>query len=260
MGARLEAYFFGESGRQLFGAFHEAAGDGEHGVVLAYPGPQEYMQSHYAFRLLAAQLAREGRSVLRFDWSGTGDSAGDGDGVSFQQWRNDLQLAVQELKDVSNARTVSIIGFRLGASIAASTPFKQPIEALVLWNPVVRGQNYLEELGARARRRFGDLLEPPPWWRQGHAHELLGHAISSAHLAEIEALDLARQAVLATGRISVITHKMTDHQQVFLEALKERGLNADVEEVEDAGAHFHDDSMLLPGATVARLAGRLKAV
>ena len=253
----MEAYFFGGNARQLFGAFHEASGSGEHGVVLAYPGPQEYMQSHYAFRLLAAQLAREGRSVLRFDWSGTGDSAGDS--VNFQQWREDLQLAVQELKDVSNARKISIVGFRLGATIAASTPFKQPIEELVLWEPVIHGHSYLEELSARGRRRFGDLLEPPPWWRQGHSNELLGQAISRAHHAEIEALDLTQQAVSSAGRLSVITHKMTAQQQVFIDALKERGIKAALEEVEDVGAQVRDRGMLLAGATIARITDSLKA-
>jgi alpha-beta hydrolase superfamily lysophospholipase len=256
----LEAYFFGGNARQLFGAFHEASGSGEHGVVLAYPGPQEYMQSHYAFRLLAAQLAREGRSVLRFDWSGTGDSAGDSDSVNFQQWREDLQLAVQELKDVSNARKISIVGFRLGATIAASTPFKQPVEELVLWEPVIHGHSYLEELSARGRRRFGDLLEPPPWWRQGHSNELLGQAISRAHQAEIEALDLAQQAVSSAGRLSVITHKMTSQQQGLLTSLKERGVKAELEEVEDADAYVHDDGMLLAGPTIARIAGKLTTV
>ena len=256
----MEAYFFGESGRQLFGAFHEASGGGEHGVVLAYPGPQEYVQSHYAFRLLATQLAREGLSVLRFDWSGTGDSAGDGDSVSFQQWRDDLQLAVQELKDVSNARRISIIGFRLGATIAAITPFKLPMEELVLWEPVIRGHSYLDELGSRARRKFGDLLEPPPWWRQGHPHELLGYPISGAHRTELEALDLSRQSEPAARRTTVITHKITSQHQVFIENLKDRGITAALEEVEDVGACIRDDGMLLAGATIARITGKLKAV
>lgn len=255
----MEAYFFGETGRQLFGAFHEATGSAEHGVVLAYPGPQEYMQSHYAFRLLATQLAREGCAVLRFDWSGTGDSAGDSDSISFQQWRDDLQTAVQELKDVSNARRISIVGFRLGATIAASTPFRQSLENLVLWEPVIDGHAYLEEMRTRVRRRFGDLLEPPSWWREGRSHELLGQAISPAHHSEIEALELAQQTVSTARRISVITHKMTAQQQVFIDALKERGIKAALEEVEDVGAQVRDRGMLLAGATIARITDSLKA-
>lgn len=217
------------------------------------------MQSHYAFRLLAAQLVREGFAVLRFDWSGTGDSAGDSNSVSFQQWRDDLQTAVQELKDVSNARRISVVGFRLGATIAASTPFRQPLENLVLWEPVIDGQTYLEEMRTRVRRRFGDLLEPPSWWREGCSHELLGHAISPAHHSEIEALQLARQAVSAARRVSVITHKMAAQQQVLIEALRGRGVQAALEEVEDAGAQVSDRVMIVAGATIARLTDSLKA-
>lgn len=254
----MEAYFFGNNGRQLFGAFHEASGGGEHGVVLAYPGPQEYMQCHFAFRLLAAQLARQGCSVLRFDWSGTGDSAGDSDSVSCQQWREDLQTAVQELMDVSNARRISIVGFRLGGTIAASTPFKQSLDHLVLWEPVINGNAYLAELRARERRKLGDLLEPPSWWRNGRSHELLGHAISSAHHTEIEDLDLIRQAEPVARRTSVISNKMTVQQQMATEALKQRSIEATLEEVVDAGAHIRDDGMLLPGATIARITDSLK--
>lgn len=256
----MEALLFGDSGRQLFGVYHEAAGGGDRGVVLAYPGPQEYMQSHYAFRLLAAQLARAGCSVLRFDWSGTGDSAGESGSASFQQWRDDLQMALQELKDISNARRFSVIGFRLGATIAASTPLKQPLEELVLWEPVIHGSCYLAELRAMERRKFGDLLDPPSWWRKGREHELLGHTMSDAHHAEIEALDLARQAVPAARRMCIVTGKTTSRQESFVAALKERGIDMAVDEVEDGGSQVRDDGMLLAGVAISRITDRLKAV
>jgi pimeloyl-ACP methyl ester carboxylesterase len=255
----LEAFFFGSKGRQLFGVYHEAAGSG-HGVVLANPGPQESMQTHYAFRLLAAQFARAGCPALRFDWGGTGDSAGDSETVSLQQWRDDLQMAVQELKDISNARRFSIVGFRLGATVAASTPFAQVLEELVLWEPVISGRDYLEELNARERRKFGDLLEPPSWWRQGRAHELLGHTMSSAHYAEIEALDLTQQAAPAARRICIVTNKMTLRQQSLVAALKERGIETALDEVGDVESQVRDDGMLLAGAAISRITDRLKAV
>jgi tetrahydromethanopterin S-methyltransferase subunit H len=74
----------------------------------------------------------------------------------------------------------------------------------------------------------------------------LGKLSAAAHQAEIEALDLAQQAVSSAGRLSVITHKMTSQQQGLLTALKERGVKAELEEVEDADAYVHDDGMLLP--------------
>lgn len=255
----MEAYFFGNGGNQLYGAFHEPSGSGEHGVVLAYPGPQEYMQLHYSFRLLATQLAREGCAVLRFDWRGTGDSAGEAGNITLQHLREDLQLAVQELLDVSGARRVSVVGFRLGANIAASTPHRQPLEQLVLWEPVQCGRTYLAELRARERRKLGDLLDPPGWWRSGQPHELLGHAISSEHLTEIQSLDLAQQALAATRSTSVITRSITAHHQGLADAFRKRGIQTALEEVEDVGAHFRDDGMMLAGATIAHITGKLKA-
>ena len=258
-GARLEAYFFGDAGRQLYGAFHEPSGSAEQGVVLAYPGPQEYMPSHYAFRLLAAQLAREGFAVLRFDWRGTGDSAGESVDINFQQYREDLQSAVQELIDVSGVRRVSVVGFRLGANMAASTQYKHHLDQLVLWEPIQSGASYLSELRARERRKLGDLLDPPSWWRSGNPEELLGHAISKDHLLEIESLDLAQNAIATARRTTVITRTLTAHHQRLADAFRKRGVEAALEEVEDAGARFRDDGMLLAGTTIAHITGKLKA-
>lgn len=257
----MEAFFFGDSDRPLYGVCHEADGSGSHGVVLANPGPQESMQTHYAFRVLATQLAHAGCSVLRFDWSGTGDSAGESDCVTFQRCRDDLQMAVQELKDISNARRVSVVGFRLGATIAASTPFKQPLEQLVLWEPVICGRSYLAELQARERRRFGDLLDPPPWWRNSRPHELLGYATNRAHLFEIEALDLTKHAAPCARRVGIIVGKIAVPQQILAAFLNEQGIETSLDEFAGDGAtHLRDDCMFLAGATIARITSRLKGV
>ena len=252
----MEAFFFGDSDRQLYGVFHEAAGSGNHGVVLANPGPQESMQTHYAYRMLAKQLTHAGCSVLRFDWTGTGDSAGESDCVSLQQCRDDLLMAVQELKEISNPRRTSVIGYRLGATVAASTPFTQPLENLVLWQPVIRGRGYLDELRARERRKFGDLLEPPTWWRAHRANDLLGYAMSSEHHAELETLDLAAQATPSARRVIIIAGKTGVAVQALGDSFKERSIDTSYAEFEDdGGAQLRDDGMLLAGVTTARIAG-----
>ncbi len=70
--------FFGDPARQLFGVYHPAAegNAAERAVVLCAPSPQEYMPTHWAYRRLAALLAKAGVHVLRFDYFGMGDSAG----------------------------------------------------------------------------------------------------------------------------------------------------------------------------------------
>lgn len=256
----MEPYFFGNGGNQLYGAFHKPSGSGEHGVVLAYPGPQEYMQSHYAFRLLANQLAREGCAVLRFDWRGTGDSAGDAKNITFQQFREDLQWAAQELMDVSGARRISVVGFRLGANIAASTPLRQPLEQLILWEPIQCGSTYLAELRARERRKLGDLLEPPTWWKSGQPQELLGHAVSHDHMLELQSLELPQNTLANARRITIVTRGITAHHLGLADAFRKRGIAAALDEVEDVGAYVRDDSMMLVGSVIAHITGKLKAL
>jgi hypothetical protein len=117
----------------------------------------------------------------------------------------------------------------------------------------------LKELRATERRRFGDLLEPPPWWRQGRANELLGFAISSAHRAELEALDLTLQTTPNARRMVIIAGKITAAEQILVASLKERGIETSLDEFEDdGGAKLRDDGMLLAGATIARIADMFK--
>src|SRR5919201_1417748 len=89
------------------------------GIVLCYPGPQEYNVAHLAFRKLAGLLARRGWHVLRFDYRGTGDSAGASDEGDPTLWIQDLRAAVAELKDIAGISAVSVVGLRLGAAVAA---------------------------------------------------------------------------------------------------------------------------------------------
>jgi pimeloyl-ACP methyl ester carboxylesterase len=219
------------------------------------------MQMHYAFRQLAMQLVRAGLPVLRFDWHGTGDSAGGCESVSFQQWREDLQLAVQEMRDAFAVRRVSVVGFRLGASIAAMTSFSQPLQELVLWEPTLIGALYLRDLRERERRNLGNLLDPPAWWKHERPHELLGHTLSDAHYAEIQSLDLVRQMTPVAKQVSLIVNRSSAPHRDFLLALKERHVQADLTEVKDEGAQLRDDgNIVLASATLSHIVEKLKTV
>ena len=59
---------------------------------------------------LAKRLSGIGFHVLRFDYYGTGDSAGDADEGDLRQWHDDLSAAVDELKDTAAIQMVSLIG------------------------------------------------------------------------------------------------------------------------------------------------------
>src|SRR3954469_12504453 len=70
----MKSFFFG-TGRRLYGTLHEAKGTQKStGVLLCYPGVQEYNMTHWAFRKLAGLITKSGMPVLRFDYSCSGDS------------------------------------------------------------------------------------------------------------------------------------------------------------------------------------------
>lgn len=152
----MHSFFFGTSSRPLFGVYHAPrSSPSERGVVLCYPIGQEYMRGHRAFRQLALLLARSGFHVLRFDYYATGDSAGASEEGSPDQWLADVEAAIDELKDMAEVERVSLVGARLGAALAAQVAGRRDdVDRVVLWDPVVGGAAYVEEVlmapGARS--------------------------------------------------------------------------------------------------------------
>jgi alpha/beta superfamily hydrolase len=116
----MNPIFFGPSERQLYGVYHPPRGaPRDLGVLLCYPAPQEYMRTHWAMRRLATLLSQRGFHVLRFDYYATGDSAGESSEAALGTWSRDIGLAASELRDVAGVGTVSAVGLRLGATLAA---------------------------------------------------------------------------------------------------------------------------------------------
>ena len=127
------ACHFGPPSRPLLGIYHEPAQTPRRtAVLLCYPVGHEYETAHSAFCALANSLAREGFGVLRFDYGGTGDSSGDQMDVTLEQWDADMELAAAELKDMSGAAQISLVGLRFGAVLAARYAMRRPVYDLVL--------------------------------------------------------------------------------------------------------------------------------
>lgn len=145
-------FYFGASDRQLFGAYHPASRRSKRGVVLCNPWGQEYLRAHQSLRFLASLAADQDLHTFRFDYYGTGDSGGPSYvGDDPRSWTRDLSEAVEELKDTSGVRTVSLVGLRLGAVPAIEVALQRnDIEKVVLWDPVLEGLAFLEELLAPA--------------------------------------------------------------------------------------------------------------
>jgi hypothetical protein len=230
-------------------------------VVLAYPGPQEYNMSHWAFRRLASMLSREGFPALRFDYFGTGDSMGEtGDG-SVEEWASDIGVAAQEVLDLSGARTVSIVGMRLGGTLSLKASTRCTLEDIVLWDPVVSGVAYVEELiqldsGQRLHRLYPQVSRKAP------RTELLGFPFTSADRLELERLDARILRPELRGRLVVIaTEDRAEYRQLVLE-IKSRGGRAEwvgVTESTDRARATGGEAALLSSESLAAIVTALTA-
>ena len=151
--SELESFFFGDD-ESLFGCYHPPRSSVLHSsaVVICQPMGHEYISYHRACRDLAQNLAERGFAVLRFDYYGTGDSAGASDEGDVERWVADVGAAVAETRRRSGCDKVSAIGLRLGGSLATLAAGGGGYDRLVLWDPIVRGERLVSELEAGMHR------------------------------------------------------------------------------------------------------------
>jgi pimeloyl-ACP methyl ester carboxylesterase len=198
--------YFGDPDRQLFGSLTrtQRLARRSAAVLLCNPFGEEAVRAHRSYRVLAAQLARQGYDVLRFDFSHTGDSMGDAENGSVEKWLGDVASAHAWLRETTDGRQVVAVGLRFGATLAALTTSRHELKLrhLVLWDPVVKGADYLAGLRAahedymRAELSPASLRRrtPPP---SEAPTEVLGTPISVKLAAEMASIDLTTEDVRA---------------------------------------------------------------
>jgi pimeloyl-ACP methyl ester carboxylesterase len=148
--------------------------------------------AHRVLRRLAERLSESGYHVLRFDYYGTGDSAGAREEGDLASWGDDASLAVNELRDMSGFPTVAAFGVRLGAVVGwRLAQARDDVHTVVLWDPVVDGAGYVQELVSAQAESDRWSLSPAPRrrraWRDQPLHAL-GFPLATPMRQSIEAV------------------------------------------------------------------------
>jgi pimeloyl-ACP methyl ester carboxylesterase len=220
--------FFGTSERRLFGIHAPARGGAARprAAVLCYPWGQEYIRAHRSMKQLANLLSGAGRHVLRFDYFGTGDSAGEMLEADLPGWERDIETAMEEARDVSGASSVALVGLRLGANLAAKVAAAHPkqVESLVLWDPILSGEEYIAEI---LHTDAAHLQRPQPLQlpaELGRGLQVLGFPLSEGLQAQLREIDLTRVVAKLPKRTSVIvSHALPRHPQLQAELARTQG-------------------------------------
>lgn len=231
----MTPFFFGKEGEQLFGIYYEPGGAARgEAALMCYPFGHEYMRSHMAFRQLASSLAAEGLHVLRFDYFGTGDSAGEGRDTDLARWRRDIALAAAELREISGAAKLTVIGLRLGALLAAAS-LADGLEAdhLVLWDPVESGSSFLSEMEALLKEKVACPHFPRKSVPAVAHPEIYGTEVPQRLLDQLAALDLKslKFSIEAASLISTLP----DEQGEILSLLSARCERLETKTISDYG-------------------------
>jgi pimeloyl-ACP methyl ester carboxylesterase len=137
----VKPLYFGTSDLPLFGVYEPPTGaDCRRGAVLCNAIGQEYYHAHRACRALARRISASGVHVLRFDYVGTGDSAGEVDTFEVGDWVTNIGQAIDELRDMTGLTSVTLVGMRAGAVLAArAAELRDDVDGLVLLDPVTLG-------------------------------------------------------------------------------------------------------------------------
>ena len=144
-------FYFGPASRPLFGWYHEPVAKVRRALamVICPPLGHEYVNSHRSLRHLADRCAAAGVPTLRFDYDGTGNSAGaDEDPDRLAAWLSSIREAMAQVRRLSGCQEMGLAGLRIGATLAALTSTDAEISFLALWAPCTRGRAYVRELKA----------------------------------------------------------------------------------------------------------------
>ena len=249
---RMDFFHFGPD--SLFGSYNAPVSGGDpHAVaVLCYPFGQEYMRAHRAYRQLSSLVSRFGLPVLRFDYFGTGDSPGRGTETTLERWVENIGAAVTEARRRSGAQEVRLAGLRLGAAAGAlaAQELADSIQRMVLWDPVIRGSAFLEELMEDGVTRDGST-----WWSNGFP-------LSQPLRREIAEVDLCRVVLPPKMEVfQTISHEKEEFQ-TFSDSLRFMSVREETRHIPSpADWNYSDDvgGILLPREMVRGIVDLLVA-
>ncbi|HEY4305330.1 MAG TPA: alpha/beta hydrolase [Gemmatimonadaceae bacterium] len=226
------AVYIGPPERRLLAWIHTpATAERDCAVVLCAPFGQESTGVYRGFRYWASGLAAAGFPTVRFDYHGTGDSAGGFDDPGcVRAWVASVGDAIAFARANSGAKHVAVAGAGVGATLALAAAVERgDVDALLLWAAFPTGRAYLRE-----GRAFTQLMAPGGNEALAEGCEQIGgFVLTGETVANLTALDPLAGGVKLCTQTFVVPRDEGTRDNIFLERLK--GVGATVEREVIAG-------------------------
>ncbi len=129
--------FESESGYNLVGVFHKPESGKSRGVVIAH-GFTGHKDANFIPEL-AEKLGNEGYPVLRFDFSGNGESEGKFEDGTWTKFSLDLHSAIEFARNKMDVQDIAVIGFSMGGAVSIIEYVRfRDFDRLILIAPALR--------------------------------------------------------------------------------------------------------------------------
>jgi alpha-beta hydrolase superfamily lysophospholipase len=223
-----------------FGVLH--AGSSNRAALICGSLSDEALNSYRPLVFLAEQLAAAEIPTLRLAYYGTGDSAGEDDEANrFDRWLDSISAAVAWLCEHCGVGAVTLIGHRIGASLAARAACDiDAVDSLVLVAPS-SGRQLLHELtlSARIAQRVWQTNQPVD---DGNWFESHGLRINRATRDALNALDIRKLPCPPAAQALLLDSADHPAARNLVQALQGIGTTTSLEVCEDLDRMQRDSS------------------
>ena len=158
-----------------------------HCVLICNTLGHEQARAYRNLQQLSVSLSEQGFEVLRFDYRGTGNSSHSCEWLTASSMQEDTRTAAAYLRHVTEISRLSLIGIRLGATIAATSKVPD-VDHLVLWDPITEGADFLLQLDRLHDEALTSQTRFVRQMRRVGADQAYGHALSSEKRHSLAAL------------------------------------------------------------------------
>jgi len=189
--------YFEVDGRAIHVGLYQPAGKPRLAALLCEPFGEEKRCSYRMMVRLARSLAEQGCAVLRFDPSGTGDSAGCHAEATWEHWQAEASAALALAGEAGEGAPTCVCAFRAGALLATNLT---GVSRLALGEPIWSGEEVLSDWARRQKIKEAMGQGAPPGSTPEGLRDFGGLLVSDVLADQLRQVRIAPESLPDGGR------------------------------------------------------------